>query len=71
MNEKLVYHFSKTLKTIRSCKTEEQIISSKNMVHNFIRYWTVKIPNDKNLSGYITCLNLVLKHKQNTVLDHE
>lgn len=66
MKEKLTYHFHKTIKVIQSCKTEDQLLSSKLMVVNFINYWRYQKLNAKVLSSYIKYLNTLIKYKRDS-----
>jgi len=71
MSEKIIHHFSRTLRVIRSCNTEEQILAAGRMVSNFINYWNHQKLNPKSVLSYVTCLNLVLKHKQKDISNYE
>lgn len=64
MNEKLTYHFHKTVKVIQSCKNEDQLLSAKLMVINFAVYWHHQKLNAKTLSSYIKYLNMLIKYKR-------
>jgi hypothetical protein len=70
MNEKLTYHFQKTIRVISSCETEEHLLAAKNMMINFVYYWGDKIES-KTLTSYIKYLNILFKHQRDKVLDYE
>jgi len=71
MNEKLTYHFRKTIKVIQSCKTQDHLLSAKTMVDNFIRYWVHHKINNEILNTYIKYFNILIKYKQDNILGYD
>lgn len=66
MNEKLTYHFHKTVKVIRSCNTTEQLLTAKLMIVNFANYWHYQKLDANTLSSYLKYLNMLVKHKRDS-----
>jgi len=65
INEKLIYHFHKTVKVIRSCENIEQLLTAKLMVVNFANYWYHQKLDANILSSYLKYLNMLIRHKRN------
>ena len=64
MREKLTYYFQKTVKVIRSCESEEQLLAAKKMIINFTHYWKNKGLDTKTLDHYLIYLSVLYNSKK-------
>jgi hypothetical protein len=72
MAEKLLtYHFHKIVKVISSCKSEEQLLTTKKMIVNFTWYWKSKGLDVKTLDHYLKYFSILFNYKKSSILNYE